>query len=217
MQWKCSFATVVLFAAMPVMNVGVLQAAAIPINISSFRAGVRALGGFGPGNVPGWTGSPSAFFSSYHPAAAQFPGGVPDGVNVAAVTDGDISQTLLANLTANTMYTLLVSVGQRTDIPLGTYLVTFEAGGSVLASESAQTPAPGTFATSTINFFAAPGGPHLGQALTIRLAENGGQADYDFVRLNATSITTGVPEPATGTLIAAGFAALTLLRRKRHS
>ena len=216
MQWKCSFATVVLFAAMPVMNVGVLQAAAIPINNFSFEADVLALGAFDPGNIPGWTGS--AFYSTYHPTAAQFPGGVPDGVNVAAVTSGDIFQTLLANLTANTMYTLLVSVGQRADgFAIGPYLVTLEAGGSVLASESAQTPAPGTFATSTINFFAAPGGPHLGQALTIRLAENGGQADYDFVRLNATSITTGVPEPATVTLIAAGFAALTLLRRKRHS
>src|SRR5258708_32814894 len=169
MPWKCSFATVVLFAAIPAMNVGVLQAAAIPINNFSFEADVLALGAFDPGNVPGWTAGPGASMSTYHPTTSQFPGGVPDGVNVGAVQGGDMSQTLLANLTANTQYTLLVSVGRRADNALGIYLVTLEAGGSVLASESAQTPAAWTFYTSTISFFAAHGNAHLGQAPTIRL------------------------------------------------
>src|SRR5260370_8686210 len=101
MQWKCSFATVVLFAAMPVMNVGVLQAAAIPINNFSFEADVLALGPFDPANIPGWTGS--AFYSTYHPTAAQFSGVMPDGVNVAAVTISDIFPTPLANLTPTTI------------------------------------------------------------------------------------------------------------------
>src|SRR5260370_18226751 len=186
MQWKRSLATVVLFAAMPVMNVGVLQAAAITVNNFSFEADVQALGAFDPGNVPGWTAGPGVSMSTYHPTTSQFPGGVPDGVNVGAVQGGDMSQTLLANLTANTQYTLLVSVGRRADIALGTYLVTFEAGGSVLASESAQTPAAGTFSTSTISFFAATGNAHFGEALTIRLsATGGGEAYYEFVILDA--------------------------------
>src|SRR5258708_38638213 len=124
MQWKCSFATVVLFAAMPAMNVGVLQAAAIPVNNFSFEADVQALGAFDPGNIPGWTAGPGAFFSTYHPTTSQFPGGVPDGVNVGAVQGGDMSQTLLANLTANTQYTLLVSVGRRGGNPFGAYFIT---------------------------------------------------------------------------------------------
>jgi hypothetical protein len=216
-QRKCSFTTFCLLSFF-VINLDVLQASTIPIANSSFEADVLPSGAFDVGNVPGWTGSTGAFFSTYHPTTGQFPGGVPDGVNVAAVQSGNIFQTLSANLTANNQYTLLVSVGQRADFPLGTYLITFEAGGSVLASESSQTPALGTFATSSISFFAAPGNLHLGQPLTIRLSEtNTGQVDYDFVRLDATSTTAGVPEPATVTLIAAGFAALTLLRRTRHS
>jgi hypothetical protein len=212
-----SFASFVACSLFFVFAPDVLRANTIPITNFSFEADVLAPGAFDLGNVPGWTGSPSAFFSTFHPTATQFPGGVPDGVNVAAVQLGSIFQTLSATLTANTQYTLMVGVGQRADFPLGSYLITLEAGGSVLALESSQTPSPGTFATSTISFLAAPGNPHLGQALTIRLAETGnGQVDYDFVRLDGTS-TAAIPEPASATLIAAGFAALTLLRRSRQS
>ena len=48
------------------------------------------------------------------PTATQFPSGVPDGMNVAAVDNGaSISQTLQATLTDMTDYTLKVSAGQR--------------------------------------------------------------------------------------------------------
>src|SRR5260370_12529747 len=161
MQWKRSLATVVLFAAMPVMNVGVLQAAAITVNNFSFEADVQALGAFDPGNVPGWTAGPGVSMSTYHPTTSQFPGGVPDGVNVGAVQGGDMSQTLLANLTANTQYTLLVSVGRRADIALGTHLDTFEAGGGGLASESSPTPPSGSLLPSPISLFSQPANTHF--------------------------------------------------------
>src|SRR5260370_36281436 len=147
MQWKRSLATVVLFAAMPVMNVGVLQAAAITVNNFSFEADVQALGAFDPGNVPGWTAGPGASMSTYHPTTSQFPGGVPDGVNVGAVQGGDMFQSLLANLTANNQYTLLVSVGRRADKALGTHLITPWGRGSRLASETSPTTPARTTAT----------------------------------------------------------------------
>src|SRR5690242_18724099 len=67
--------------------------------------------GLGPGeftgNIPSW--SITGFASTYRPTAAQFAGGGPEGVNVAAVNSGSsISQTVPAVLQANPTYTLQV-------------------------------------------------------------------------------------------------------------
>jgi hypothetical protein len=192
-------------------------ATSISVTNLSFEALSEVPDGFTLNNVPGWTGTPSNFFSTYRPTST-IPGGVPDGLNVAAVANGgSIFQVLVDTLQANTLYTLNVGIGSRNDsLSLAGYAVSLEAGGSVLASDSSQTPAPGTFATSTVTFLAASGNPHLGQALTIRLANTAlsGQAQFDFVRLDATQQqTTGAaPEPGSWMLLGMGLLGLTAIR-----
>ena len=193
---------------------------AAPISVVnfSFEAVSLAPDGFVLGTVPGWTGSPGAFFSTYRPTST-IPGGVPDGLNDAAVSTGSsIFQVLVDTLQANTLYTLRTGIGSRNDsLSLTGYAVSLEAGGSVLATDSSQTPAPGTFATSTVTFLAASGNPLLGQALTIRLANTGsGQAQFDFVRLDATPQSTGAtPEPGSWALLGMGLLGLMAISVRR--
>jgi len=75
--------------------------------------------------------------------------GIPNGVNVAAIGNeiggANIFQALTATVSANTLYTLKVSVGARADFPFSEYTIDLEAGGTVLAADSSLDPSPGTF------------------------------------------------------------------------
>jgi hypothetical protein len=122
------------------------------------------------------------------PTTTQFPGGIPNGINVAAVDGGaSISQTLAATLTALTQYTLVVYVGQRADYPLSGYLISLDAGGHVLASASSPIPAAGTFTPVTVNFLSGASNPDLGGTLSIVLATTGyAQAESDAISLDGS-------------------------------
>jgi hypothetical protein len=178
----------------------------------------------------------------WNPPAMNFPGEAPEGKNVAyvylpsyspkLVTVGSgivgLSQTLSSTLAAKTLYTLKVDVGNTTGInpslPLVPqiyqgfpgYEVQLLAGGNILATESALTPAEGTFATSVLSFLAAADNPYLSTPLQIRLINKNGAAgadvDFDNVRLEATA----VPEPASILgLVAFGALGATLKGKKK--
>ncbi len=97
--------------------------------------------------ITSWTGSQltNANFGVYIPGTESYPGGVPNGVNVAYLQElgntETISQTLAAKLQANDTYTLTFYVGLRKDFmalppALGCYgfNVTLLAGGHILNS-----------------------------------------------------------------------------------
>jgi hypothetical protein len=172
-------------------------------------AGPGGPGNFAFGNIPSWnvTGQTATF----KPGPTEFPGGVPEGVNVAAVGNGGgisaISQTLAATLQANMTYTLTVDVGQRLDFPLNGYTIQLMAGAVTLASDSSLAPAPGTFLSDTISYNSGSSPAQLGQNLTIQLsAPASGQVDFDAVTLDASPAAT--PEPATITLLGIGIAGM---------
>ncbi len=152
-------------------------------------------------DIPSWNILGQAF--TFKPGAVQFPGGVPEGVNVGAVGNpddgpGTISQILSATIQPNTLYTLIVDVGQRADFPLVSYSASLLAGGVTLASSSSPTPSPGTFVTDTVIFNSGPNPAQLGQNIAIQLSAAGsGQVDFDNVRLSATTSASAVPEPAS--------------------
>jgi PEP-CTERM motif len=178
----------------------------------------------------------------WNPPARNYPGEAPEGNNVGfvylptyspkLVTVGSgvvgISQTLSSGLTAKTLYTLKVNVGNTTGInssfPSVTeiytgfpgYEVQLLAGGNILATESALTPAEGTFATSVLSFVTTADNPYLGTPLQIRLinknAAGGANVDFDNVKLEATA----VPEPASVLgLLAFGALGATVTRKKK--
>ena len=63
--------------------------------------------------------------------------------------------------------------------------------------DNTLSPAQGGFVTSTISYTSLASDPNVGSALEIRLLTGGLETNYDFVRLEATT----VPEPSTFALV----------------
>jgi hypothetical protein len=124
-----------LSAATLLCTASLVQADTITILNPSFETDVLACSP-GPGcatddTLTDWTAStanPSGFsgggvafnnFGVYKPGTAEYPGGVPDGVNVAYLSTNvynvSISQVLGSDLIANDTYTLTGFVGIRKD------------------------------------------------------------------------------------------------------
>jgi PEP-CTERM motif len=146
-----------------------------------------------------------------HPDLSMFPGGAPEGLNVAFSNGGYFSQTLAAVLELGT-YSLMVDVGRRGDnTPFGGYTIQLLAGSVVLAEDNdTLIPPAGTFLTSIITYDATARDPNLGQSLTIVLTSLGVQTNFDDVRLSLAS----VPEP--GSLLTLGIGAAFVLGYARR-
>lgn len=142
-----------------------------------------------PAWLPAWL--PSGFAGTIKPSTAQYPGGIPGGVNVAFLgnsqQNGVIFQTLSATLQANTIYILKLSVGHRADEAFTGYLATLLAGGVPVAFDSSLSPAAGTFLEDVIVYKSGPNPVLLGQLLAISIRSVGtGQVNIDNVSLTAT-------------------------------
>ena len=153
------------------------------------------------GAIPDWQGG-----GSFQPSATYFnPAGVTGSI-VAFTNGGTISQTLTASLQPNSIYTLLVDVGQRLDMMTTDYSISLFAGGTLLNSISGSNGVitPGTFATQTLTYSTAdavvPGN------LSIVLSSAGAQSDFDNVRLDASAIAT--PESSSLMLLGVGLLGL---------
>jgi hapalindole biogenesis HpiC1 cyclase-like protein/PEP-CTERM motif-containing protein len=219
-------------------------ALATPITITnaSFEAVLLADGGFtredfSADPIPGWVVTPdgAADGGTYDPTTVQYPSGVPDGENVAfssnfpggSLSIATISQVLAATLAGNTLYTLNIDVGDRTDTNFGGYLIEFLAGSTVLASDNNSLLPSSGFLTSTVTFQTGASPSELGQSLQIRMrmlnANTGGpanQVNFDNVRLDGTLVdVTAVPEPVSLVLVGSGLAGLAARRfsRRRRS
>jgi hypothetical protein len=164
------------FTALIFSAAGGVYGSPILITNPSFEA-VALTHGSTSHSIAGWTQSGNS--STFHPTPAQFPSGVPDGFNVAAVDKGaSISQILRDTLTANAAYTLLLSVGQLADLSLTGYLISRKAGGNLLTSDSSPLPAPGKI-------------PFLVTRFRLPWQTSGvSQAGFDNVVLSAMAIPT---------------------------
>lgn len=136
--------------------------------------------------ITGWSVGPNSGVQKT--STADFPGGLPDGVNFAYVgnahSTGSLTQILNATVRANAIYTLNMSVGQQLGIAMTGYVAALMAGGITLVSDSSLKPAPGTFLEETIVYNSGPNPPQLGRPLVIFVKSLGnGQVDIDKVSL----------------------------------
>jgi hypothetical protein len=208
------------------------SAASIAITNASFESDVLNCAAGTPGcstndTITGWTGTaPSGtVFGVYKPGAASYPLGVPNGVNVAFLTeDGpsvSISQTLSATVQASDTYTLNYYVGLRADPTVfnpafGCYgfSVSLEAGGMVLATANPSCPATtGTFESLNLVYNSGANPAQLGDPLEIVLTATGSgspfepaEIDFDNLSLSdASGSGNSAPEPASGLIVMVGL------------
>jgi hypothetical protein len=210
------------------------------------------------GTITDWTAttaSPDGFngnvsdggaFGVYNPTTVSYPGGVPDGVNVAflqgVANSVSISQTLSATLQANDTYTLTAWEGLRDDtgvlapgLGCNGSNITLEAGGTVLNSLRNETTVTcpstnGVFQEFTVTFNSAGVNPALlGENLGIVLTANGSgsifepaEIDFDKISLSDTLVSSGggggsaVPEPGMGIVMAGAMVAISAIYRRRQ-
>ncbi|EDY17585.1 protein of unknown function DUF1555 [Chthoniobacter flavus Ellin428] len=193
------------------------SASLLTIGDPSFEGVSLGAGGFTSGSYAANSWNSNSNAGILRPTASEYPGGAPDGVNVAYSNSGAvIDQVLSATLTANTTYTLSVDVGSRLDGPFNNgYSIELLAGG-VLLSQTTNVPAPtnGSFVLATDVYTAGASDPHLGQALEIKLVSaNTGQTSFDNVTLNAAA----VPEPSSLMLLGLAATGAGLFRRRGKS
>jgi PEP-CTERM motif len=196
------------------------QATVIPVSNPSFEtlpAGGLPFGGCGTNcsysidAIPGWTNSgDSGQFQPGPPATTTYFNSLSDGPTSAYSNDNEIFQTLAATVQVGALYTLLVDIGNRNDLPQGG-LAYLEIN-SILYSGSFFTPPPeGGWGTEQVLYTGLAA--DAGQPLTIRLRTSESQGNFDNVRL-----TSEVPEPSTLGLIGFGLLGLSAMkRRRRHS
>jgi HpiC1 cyclase len=164
------------------------HAIAVPIANPGFETDALSPGGI-KNTITDWDTSPGGGDGVYRPPTSDYPGGVPEGQNVAYANGpgNRVRQVLTGtSLQASTTYVLQVKVGWNNHDPFAGYIVQLRAGGVVLAQDnSSLTPAQGTFVTSTVKFTASETHPQLGTPLEIFLSAPGIQANFDDVRLSA--------------------------------
>jgi hypothetical protein len=165
-------------------------AAAVAIDNPSFEDPAQASGAYAPGAPTGWSGGGGV----WNPAGGVL-GPVPDGNQIGflnAGANGTITQTLPNTLLPNTIYTLSIAVGGRTDgsNPGTDYAISLLAGSTVLASMTPVIPPTGSWTTLTATYTTT--GTVLPGSLQLSIGTQAGQLDFDNVKLNATP----VPEPA---------------------
>lgn len=154
--------------------------------------------------VVGWITEGSA--GTWHPTAASYPSGPPDGSNVAYAaanggSDATISQVLEDVLEPERSYILAVDIGHRADRPFPGYKVQLWAGETLLAEDdNTLNPAPGTFERSTITADIGATHPGLGLNLKIVLISKGRQTSFDNVLLTFEGAAPSVQTPFYVTL-----------------
>ena len=162
----------------------------IPVANPSFEDPGHGPGGFS-GMIPDWIdgdgGGNQA--GTFHPTATRYPLGLSDGNNVGFSNGPTIRQIVSEILIAGNMYTLFVDVGDRNDTGFPGFDVQLRANGTVLAGvdETSVFVPNGGFGTAMVTFTVPPGHAQLGQPLEIFLDSDGGQTNFDNVRLFVVS------------------------------
>jgi len=149
---------------------------------------------FESNNLTSWSGAPGSW-STWSGAVPGISG--PSDGTYALYANGSatISQTLTDTLQPNTLYTLRVDVGRRSDLTQKAYTISLSAGATSIASTSgSQNSIPVGWTTVTATY-TSPGSVTAGQALKIQITGNGPQTMFDNVRLDATVVATPPPAP----------------------
>jgi hypothetical protein len=166
--------------------------------------------------IPGWTTtSGSGVYGQFEPgppAKTTYFNSVPDGILVAYINDGTVSQTVGTTPGAGVTYTLTVDIGARKDNPPNAFTGTADL--MLGATVCAATGTPPTVAGNWSVYTATCISTEAGDPIVIQL--NGPSAQGDFDNVVLTDNLSSTPEPSTLTLFRSGLLALAYLVRRRR-
>lgn len=162
-------------------------------------------------SVTGWI--LTGLGGTWSPDTGSYPGGAPDGSNVAWTQNASISQPLSDIVQANYQYTLEAYVGKFNDDETVHYYIKLVAdeSGAVLAAATGDATAQ-TFNLVKVNYTAT--NQHLGEHLKVVIGNTDlTETDFDKVTLTGSA----VPLPSTLFLLSSSLLGLIGWRRMRKS
>ena len=161
---------------------------------------------FSNATIPGWSTPAESGQIMQSVSPGPLFNFIPDGVTTAFSNGGTISQTVGPTVLVGTVYTLMVELGHRNDLPF-TASADLLVGGQTFAATGTP-PTPGNWSTFTATFTGSAA--NVGDTITIQLNTSGVQGNFDNVQL------TAVPEPGyAGLLGLVGLPAIAYFRRRR--
>jgi len=160
----------------------------IPLQNPSFEDPVLADGAFQQGGN-GW-GFSGINAGTFNPSAMSYPGGAPQGENVAYIENGVLIQGIAEPLRADRTYRIRFAIGSRSDNPVPTTVpLTVSVFGSAVRAPDGlppaafQTtvfaPAAGTFQYVDLSFQTNSGTPGLGLPIVLRVAGNASPSQFN--------------------------------------
>lgn len=207
------------------MSLGALAAMthADPITVlnHSFEQDIVADGGVNSDGAANWQNQGGGIIdgngsSGFGPLTPVTPDA--DGEQMYWSNIGVVYQVLSATLAANTRYSVIVDVGDRSDAAFGGSPQIRLGSGATLGTNlltpnivANETP-DFSFETWEYTFTTAAAPAGEGDALRVELVSNGAQTLFDNVRIDANV----VPEPSVIAMMALGFVSLVKARRRRR-
>jgi hypothetical protein len=185
---------------------------ATPITIAnySFEAQTFAYGKYTTQSITDWTKA-AGISGVWYPTTSYYPGGAPDGDNVALLYATSISQVLTATVHTGYNYTLGFDVGHCLYNP--TYTVQLVAYDGTTDHVLAQSSGTSTYRSfEYIDFDYTADSTYNGDQLKIVLASSAQETEFDNITL---SYTYPNPTPSTLLLFGSGLMGLAFLRRRR--
>lgn len=127
----------------------------------------------------------------FNPTEVHYPSEDGSRNNVGFTNNGTLVQVTSEMLTADTLYTLSLEVGQRNDMTTQTPVtLRFVAGGEVLAQSGGYSIDPGQWRNASLTLLATGAQP-IGQPLEIHLISTETQVHYDNLSLTKGPTNSG--------------------------
>jgi predicted outer membrane repeat protein len=184
----------------------------LPIQNPSFEDQALANGDGVSGVINAWSVSGTAGVFNWE--SSVLPDEAPEGLNTAYFNGGgQISQILIDDVQADSVYSLIVEIGDRGGTSFGGYTIELLAGAVVISSIShtdlgAPIPPDLDFTTVTINYEVQPADPVIGDSLVIRFSSPGTQTEMDAVRLARLDAASAIENLTTNDKFASIQAAI---------